>query len=410
MNCRNCDKILTQTVLDFGCAPLSNAYLNEGELSKPEIYFPLKIRLCDHCWLVQTEDYVQKEALFNSGYAYFSSTSKSWLEHAKLYVRKMIYLLELDSNSYVLEIACNDGYLLKNFVENGIPCLGVEPTQSTALAAEQLGITVVKDFFDEAMGARLASETSKFDLVIGKNVFAHVPNIRDFTRGLKIVLKRGGVITLEFHHLLKILEKNQFDTIYHEHFSYLTLHAAQTIFNQAGLKIWNVEEVETHGGSLRIYGCHQEDSRTIDLAVSRVLSNEAQIGLQTSSGYEMLQEKANKLKNNFLEFLLTQKRKGKFVVGYGAAAKGNTLLNYAGIKHDLISCVLDGAEAKQGMYLPGSHIPVFDPQHYDWSKVDSVIIFPWNIRDEIVQLIRQNFSSKARLYTFIPEFQELGVD
>jgi hypothetical protein len=188
------------------------------------------------------------------------------------------------------------------------------------------------------------------------------------------------------------------------------LHAAQTIFNQAGLKIWNVEEVETHGGSLRIYGCHQEDIRTIDLAVSRVLSNEAQIGLQTSSGYKMLQEKANKLKNNFLEFLLTQKRKGKFVVGYGAAAKGNTLLNYAGVKHDLISCVLDGAEAKQGMYLPGSHIPVFDPQHYDWSKVDSVIIFPWNISDEIVQLIRQKFSSKARLYTFIPEFQELGVD
>ena len=410
MNCRNCNKILTQTVLDFGFAPPSNAYLKEDDLSKPEIYLPLKIRLCDRCWLVQTEDYVKSGDLFNSGYAYFSSTSKSWLKHAKSYAKKMIHLLKLDSNSHVLEIACNDGYLLKNFVQNGIPCLGVEPTQSTALAAEHLGIPVVKDFFDEAMGMRLASETSKFDLVIGKNVFAHVPDIKDFTRGLKRVLKQDGVITLEFPHLLRLVEKNQFDTIYHEHFSYLTLHAAQTIFNQAGLKIWNVEEVETHGGSLRIYGCHQEDVRTIDLAVSRVLFNEARIGLQTTAGYEMLQNNANKLKNEFLEFLITQKRKDKLVVGYGAAAKGNTLINYAGVKHDLIRCVLDGAEAKQGMYLPGSHIPVVDPKHYDWSTVDSVIIFPWNISDEIATLIRNKFSSKARLYIFVPKFQELGVD
>ena len=410
MNCRNCNKVLTQTVLDFGFAPPSNAYLKEDDLSKPEIYLPLKIRLCDRCWLVQTEDYVQSRDLFNSGYAYFSSTSKSWLKHAKSYAEKMIHLLKLDSNSHVLEIACNDGYLLKNFVQNGIPCLGVEPTQSTALAAELLGIPVVKDFFDEAMGVRLASETGKFDLVVGKNVFAHVPDIKDFTRGLKRVLKQDGVITLEYPHLLRLIKKNQFDTIYHEHFSYLTLHAAQTIFNQAGLKIWNVEEVETHGGSLRIYGCHQEDVRTIDLAVSRVLSNEVRIGLQTTAGYEMLQNNANKLKNEFLEFLITQKRKGKLVVGYGAAAKGNTLINYAGVKHDLISCVLDGAEAKQGMYLPGSHIPIVDPKYYDWSTVDSVIIFPWNISDEIATLIRNKFSSKARLYIFVPKFQELGVD
>ena len=260
MNCRHCEKTLTHTFLDLGYAPPSNSYLNKDALNKPEIFYPLKVCVCDKCWLVQTKDYIDAEALFSSDYAYTSSTSSSWLAHAKKYSDKMKNELNLNSDSFVIEVASNDGYLLKNFVKAGIPCLGIEPTDSTANFAEKIGIPVLRKFFSETLGQKLATEEKKADLVIGNNVYAHVPDINDFTKGLKAVLKPGGIITLEFPHLMRLIENIQFDTIYHEHFSYLSLYTANKIFKEAGLRILNVEQIDTHGGSLRIYGCTQRRS------------------------------------------------------------------------------------------------------------------------------------------------------
>lgn len=403
MKCRHCGAPLTHTFLDLGFAPPSNAYLTEADLSKPENYYPLKIKVCDQCWLVQTEDYAQADELFSPEYAYFSSTSSGWLAHAEQYAKKMTKELGLNGQSLVIEVASNDGYLLKNFVAAGIPCLGIEPTDSTAAAAEQLGIPVIREFFGEALGHQLTSKGKQADLIAGNNVYAHVPDINDFTRGLKAALKPGGTITLEFPHLMRLIEQAQFDTVYHEHFSYLSLHTVSRIFAVAGLRVWNVEALPTHGGSLRIYGCHQDDPRTTQSAVSSVMQAEIQHGLQDVNTYLKFQPRADKMKDDLLSFLIEQKRLGKKVAAYGAAAKGNTLLNYAGVKTDLIEFVCDAAQAKQGKYLPGSHIPILHPSEMTNRIFDYVLILPWNIAPEVVQQNALLGTKGVRFVTAIPE-------
>lgn len=383
MKCRHCGTSLKHTFLDLGYAPPSNAYLTKDDLNRPEIYYPLKIKVCDQCWLVQTEDYADAEALFTSEYAYFSSTSTGWLKHAKQYADKIIEKLSLNSDSNVIEVASNDGYLLKNFVAAGIPCLGIEPTDSTATAAEQLGIPVLREFFGEALGKRLAAEGKQADLIAGNNVYAHVPDINDFTRGLKAALKPNGTITLEFPHLMRLIDNTQFDTVYHEHFSYLSLYTVERIFKAAGLCIWDVEELPTHGGSLRVYGCHVEDARQIKPSVTAILVEEVRRGLQNLVTYRNFQAKADRVKNDLLAFLIEQSRAGKKVAAYGAAAKGNTLLNYAGIKIDLLPFVCDASAAKQGKFMPGSHIPILTLNALDEQRLDYLVILPWNIAAEV---------------------------
>jgi hypothetical protein len=403
MKCRHCGAPLTHTFLDLGFAPPSNAYLTQADLSKPEKYYPLKIKVCDQCWLVQTEDYAQADELFSPEYAYFSSTSSGWLAHAKRYAEKMTHELGLNAQSLVIEVASNDGYLLKNFVAAGIPCLGIEPTDSTAAAAEQLEIPVLREFFGEALGQQLTSKGQQADLIAGNNVYAHVPDINDFTRGLKAALKPGGTITLEFPHLKRMIEQAQFDTVYHEHFSYLSLQTVSRIFAAAGLRVWNVEELPTHGGSLRVYGCHQEDSRSTQAAVTSVLQAEVQHGLQDLNTYLKFQPRADKIKDDLLSFLIEQKRLGKKVAAYGAAAKGNTLLNYAGVKPDLVEFVCDAAQAKQGKFMPGSHIPILHPSEMLNRTFDYVLVLPWNIAPEVVQANAALKTKGVRFVTTVPE-------
>ncbi|MGZ8158603.1 MAG: methyltransferase domain-containing protein [Methylobacter sp.] len=385
MKCRHCQADLTLPLVDLGSAPPSNAYLTRQTLHTPEKYFPLRVLVCTQCWLVQTEDYAQADELFSADYAYFSSTSSGWLAHAAKYAEKMTRQLGLDQDSLVIEVASNDGYLLKNFVAAGIPCLGIEPTAGTAAAAEKLGIPVLREFFGERLGKQLAATGKQADLIAGNNVYAHVPDINDFTRGLKAALKPGGTITLEFPHLMQLLEHIQFDTIYHEHFSYLSLYTVDRIFKAAGLRVWDIEELPTHGGSLRIYGCHDEDARQVSSSVEAMLAEEARRGLQTLATYQHFQAEANRVKDDLLAFLIEQKRAGKKVAAYGAAAKGNTLLNYAGVKPDLLPFVCDAAAAKQGKFMPGSHIPILSPAALIDQRPDYLVILPWNIATEVKQ-------------------------
>lgn len=385
MNCRHCHHPLRHKFLDLGFSPPSNSYLSDADLCKPESYYPLRLFVCDSCWLVQTEDYAPAGELFNDDYAYFSSVSKSWLVHSSHYTSMISKRLRLSKDSYVIEVASNDGYLLKNFVEAGIPCLGVEPTASTAAAAENLGIPTIREFFGESLAKRLVAEGKQADLILGNNVYAHVPDINDFTLGLKTVLKPGGTITIEFPHLMQLLEKTQFDTVYHEHFSYLSLYTVSQIFARAGLRLFDVEELPTHGGSLRVYGCHAEDDRVTADAVPSLQAAEARMGMRKLSTYQFFQARADRVKDDLLLFLIEQKRAGKLLAAYGAAAKGCTLLNYAGINVDLLPYVCDAAPSKQGKYLPGSHIPIAHPNVLRLRKPDILLILPWNIHDELVQ-------------------------
>lgn len=405
MRCRHCSSELTHTFLDLGFAPHSNAYLTKEELTKPEKYYPLRVKVCDQCWLVQTEDYALADELFDSEYAYFSSTSKGWLEHAKRYAEMTIKELGLNKKSFVIEVASNDGYLLKNFVEKKIPCLGIEPTAGTARAAEELGIPVLQDFFGEQLGERLSEEGHQADLIIGNNVYAHVPDINDFTLGLKAALKPDGTITLEFPHLMRLIEFNQFDTIYHEHFSYLSLYSAQKIFKSAGLRIWKVEELCAHGGSLRIYGCHDHSSRKTLPIVDQILAQELIRGMQNLFVYTSFQSQADKIKNDLIEFLLIQKKLGKKIAAYGAAAKGNTLLNYAGIKPDLLPFVCDAAKAKQGKFMPGSHIPILPPSAIERNDLDYILILPWNIAPEIIEQHKGLLDYGTKFVTVVPDLK-----
>lgn len=403
MKCRHCAAELKHTFLDLGFAPPSNAYLNESDLSKPESYYPLKIMVCDQCWLVQTEDYTEAGDLFNADYAYFSSTSSSFLAHAAEYADKVTNELSLDSSSLVIEVASNDGYLLKNFVDAGIPCLGIEPTASTAEAAEKIGVPTLREFFGEELAEQLRDQDRQADLIAGNNVYAHVPDINDFTRGFKVALKEGGTITLEFPHLMQLLRHTQFDTVYHEHFSYLSLYTVTRIFENAGLKVFDVEELMTHGGSLRIYGCHQDDSRPISSNVKKILEMEIENGLQELSTYQNFQIRADKIKDDLLLFLLEQKKINKSVVAYGAAAKGNTLLNYAGVKPDLLKFVCDAADAKQGKYMPGSHIPILSPASILSADPDFVVILPWNISSEVQDQLISKGLARTKFVIAVPK-------
>ena len=405
MNCRHCRTPLKHTFLDLGCAPPSNAYLSKDDLNRPEVYLPLKIKVCNQCWLVQTEDYAESDSLFTSEYAYFSSASSSWLSHSKDYSDKIIKECSLNEKSFVIEVASNDGYLLKNFIEKNIPCLGIEPTKSTADAAEKLNIPVIRKFFGEILGKNLTSQGKQADLIIGNNVYAHVPDINDFTRGLKAALKLSGIITLEFPHLMRLIEQTQFDTIYHEHFSYLSLYTVSRIFSFAGLRVWHVEEISTHGGSLRVYGCHQNDKRVTTQSVDKLLKEENNRGLQNLETYMNFMDRVNKIKNDFLSFLIKQKNSGNKIVAYGAAAKGNTLLNYAGIKSDLIPFVYDAAKSKQGKFMPGSHIPILPPEELAKKKLDYVLILPWNIANEIKSQNNSLTKKGVKFVTVIPKLR-----
>lgn len=403
--CRHCAAPLTRRFLDLGFAPPSNAYLAAQALDAPETTYPLRLMVCDACHLVQTEDYAAPEALFDADYAYFSSTSKSWLDHAARYAAEMTARYGLTAESHVIEVASNDGYLLRNFVAAGIPCLGIEPTEATARAAEALGIPVVREFFGEALGERLAAEGRPADLIAGNNVYAHVPDINDFTRGLAAALKPQGVVTLEFPHLMRLVEFCQFDTVYHEHFSYLSLLSVTRIFAAAGLRVFDVEELPTHGGSLRIHGCRAGADHPETPAVAALLAEERRRGMDGPDFYAAFQPRADRLKDDFLRFLLDAKRDGHSVAGYGAAAKGNTLLNYAGVRPDLLPYVCDAAPAKQGKLLPGSHIPVCPPDRLMRERPDFVVILPWNIAAEIRAQLAPLAEQGTRFVTAVPELR-----
>ena len=408
MNCRHCDFLLEHIFLDLGLAPATNAYLIESDLCKEEKVFPLKLFVCTQCWLVQTEVFVRPSELFSSNYAYFSSTSKSWLNHASCYVDKMCARFKLNTKSHVIEIASNDGYLLKNFIALKIPCLGIEPTSSTAEAAEALGIPVLREFFDSKLGTLLLKENKQADLVLGNNIYAHVPDINDFTIGLKKILKPNGVITLEFPHLLRLLEENQFDTVYHEHFSYLSLHTVSIIFKKAGLKIWDVDKLLTHGGSLRVYGCHSDNPKKMTDFAKEVLADEQNKGLMEISTYQRFQARADRVKKDFLRYLNELKCSGKRVAAYGAAAKGNTLLNYAGINSDLLPYVCDAAPSKQGKYMPGSHIPILPPSKLREDKPDIILILPWNLKAEVISQNAYVHEWGGKFVTVMPQIRVIS--
>ena len=359
MNCRFCGKALSHEFIDLLNAPPSNAFLTKDQLNEPEVFYPLKLFVCDSCLLVQIDEYKKSSDIFNSGYVYFSSFSRTWLAHAKQYTDTMIAKHGYDQNSLIIEIASNDGYLLQYFKERGIPLLGIEPAEATAVEARKKGIESIVDFFGKRLAQSLADQGKKADLLIGNNVLAHVPDLHYFVAGLKIVLKPTGIITMEFPHLMQLVNNCQIDTIYHEHFSYLSFMTVRTIFNHHGLEVFDVEELSTHGGSLRIFAGHAEDlTRLISENVHALLEKEMYMGLNRIVYYRGFQEKAHQIKYDLLRFLIKQKENNRKVAAYGAAAKGNTLLNYCGIRKDLIAFVVDASPYKQEKYLPGSHIPV----------------------------------------------------
>lgn len=405
MTCRHCKTPLANLFLDLGHAPPSNAYLTADGLQAPELSFPLRLFVCDTCRLVQTEDFTQSEALFSADYAYFSSTSKGWLDHAARYSAMITDRLGLSATSHVIELASNDGYLLRNFVAAGIPCLGIEPTDSTAAAAEALGIPTLRQFFGQALGQDLAAKGQMADLVIGNNVFAHVPDINDFTAGISAVLKPQGVVTLEFPHLMRLIAECQFDTVYHEHFSYLSLMVVQRIFAAQGLRIFDVEVLPTHGGSLRVFGCHAGASWADTGRVAAILAEEKAQGLTGHGVYAAFQARANAVKNGLLRFLLDCARDGRSVAAYGAAAKGNTVLNFAGVKPDLLPFVCDAAPSKQGQFMPGSHIPILPPSALTENRPDYVLILPWNIADEVCAQLAPLAAQGTRFVTAVPELR-----
>ncbi len=405
MNCRFCKNNLEQIFCDLQTCPPSNAMVKPELQNYPETYFPLKVFVCEKCWLVQVDELEKADAIFNNEYTYFSSYSTSWLLHAKNYVEYMTDRFAFNQNSFVVEIASNDGYLLQYFKEKNIPVLGIEPTANTAQVAIEKGIENIVDFF----GSKLAKEKlfAKADLILGNNVLAHVPNINDFVKGVKIALKPNGVNTFEFPHLYQLVLNNQFDTIYHEHFSYLSLTSIVTIFEKQGLEIFDVKELPTHGGSLRIFSKHIEDeTKIIEPTVAAILQKEVEAGINTLSYYQNFQEKVEKIKNDFIEFLITQKKLGKKVIAYGAAAKGNTLLNYCGIKGtDLINFVIDASPYKQNKLLPGSRIPVFSAEKIEQYKPDFIIIFPWNLQVEISKQLNFVESWDCKFVIAIPELK-----
>lgn len=404
MKCRHCGTVLSLSLVDLGSAPPSNAYLTEATLHAPEKWFPLRVLVCQECWLAQTEDFSQAHELFDAEYAYFSGFSSSWLAHCERYVSDMIARFNLGKDSHVVEVAANDGYMLQYVKARGIPCTGVEPTTSTAAAARAKGINIVQDFFGVRLATELAAQGIQADLTAANNVLAHVPDINDFVAGFSHLLKPDGVATFEFPHLARLIEENQFDTIYHEHYSYLSLTAVEHIFAENGLDVFDVEELSTHGGSLRVYAQRADSShRPRSVAVDALLDRETQTGMRYPTYYGGFQERANQVKNDFLHFLLEAKRQGKRVVGYGAAAKGNTLMNYAGVRPDLLGFVVDRNPAKQGKFMPGSRIPIVEEARLMADKPNYVVILPWNLKNEVMEQLAYIRAWGGKFVTAVPE-------
>ncbi len=407
MQCRFCKTELEHVFIDLVNSPASNSFLTLEQLNEPEAFYPLKVYTCHNCFLVQVDEYKKSDAIFDSNYVYFSSYSKSWLAHAKAYTEMMTERFHYNSESLVIELASNDGYLLQYFKEKDIPVMGIEPTANTAEVAMGKGIKTVIEFFGAELADRFANTWEvRADLLLGNNVLAHVPDIVDFVLGMKIILKDAGVVTMEFPHLMQLVDNNQFDTIYHEHFSYLSLYTVKQIFESQGLEIFDVDELPTHGGSLRIYAKHIEDeSKAISANVDAVLQKEMAKGINTLAYYDHFQEKALKVKLDLTSFLIEQKRTGKKVGAYGAAAKGNTLLNYCGVKNDFIAFVVDANPHKQDKYLPASHIPVMNEQYLKDAKPDYVIILPWNLKEEIMGQLSYIKEWGGKFVIPIPELQ-----
>ena len=406
MKCRHCNAPLTLPLIDLGFAPPSNAYLSTQQLQHPEKQYPLRVLVCQKCWLVQTEGFLQAHEFFGADYAYFSSFSCTWLEHVKRYANEMTVRFQLSSSSHVVEIAANDGYLLQYFKAANIPCTGVEPTASTAAAARTKGIDIVQEFFGVALAGTLVAQGKQADLIAANNVLAHVPDINDFVAGFTVLLKPDGVATFEFPHLMQLMALNQFDTIYHEHFSYLSLTAVQRIFAANGLTVFDVEEYPTHGGSLRVFAQHTDTGeQPITDRVTKIIRTEDAVGTQTEKYYLLFQARAEKVKDDFVNFLADAKRQGKTVAAYGAAAKGNTLMNFAELGANLIQYVVDKNPAKQGKFMPGSHIPIVSPEALRSQRPDYLVILPWNIVAEVKQQNAQLAELGTRFVTAVPHLE-----
>jgi len=402
MNCRHCGHNLTSTFIDLGSSPPSNAYLTEKDLLSYEKWFPLKVLICDQCWLAQTEDYASPEDLFNSNYSYFSSYSSEWLDHCKLFVSQAIKELELDESSVVIEVASNDGYLLQFVKEKNINCIGIEPTESTAKASREKGIETIEEFFGVELAQKMINSNIQADLLIANNVLAHVPDINDFLKGFSILLNENGVATFEFPHLLRLKSENQFDTIYHEHFSYLSIYALKSIFERNNLDIYHVEELETHGGSLRVYAQRLDcGNRRKTKKFTSIYNHELDMGINSLEFYSGFQASAESIKNNFLQFLIDAKKDGKSVAAYGAAAKGNTLINFAGVKKDLINFVVDKNPHKQSKFLPGSRIPIKNEEYLYENTPDYLVILPWNLQNEIISQLRDLVEDKKLKFVIV---------
>lgn len=405
MKCRHCASPLSLPLIDLGSAPPSNAYLTARTLHEPERWFPLRVLVCESCWLAQTEDFADAASLFDADYAYLSSYSTSWLAHASAYVEQMCERLALGPASTVVEVASNDGYLLQYVRARGIGCYGVEPTASTAAAARARGIDVVERFFDATLAHELAAAGRSADLMVANNVLAHVPDINAFARGFAVLLKPAGVATFEFPHLMRLLDESQFDTIYHEHYSYLSLTAVARIFTAQGLEVIDVDELPTHGGSLRVYAQRQGGLRPVAPSVGALLAREDVAGLRAPATYQGLQARADRIKNDLTAFLIERARAGESVAAYGAAAKGNTLLNYAGIRRDLLPFVVDRNPSKQGKFLPGNRIPIYAEAELSARRPQWIIVLPWNLRAEVLAQLAYARAWGARFVTAVPSLE-----
>jgi len=403
--CRFCAAPLTHSFCDLGMSPLSNSYLQAARLQQMEPFYPLHTYVCDHCFLVQLQEFESPDNIF-SDYAYFSSYSDSWLQHAQNYVELMSGRFGLGSHSHVIELASNDGYLLQYFVERGIRATGVEPAANVAAVAQQKGIDTLVKFFGVETARAMVADGIRADLLLGNNVLAHVPDINDFVAGMQILLQSNGVITMEFPGLLELIQGNQFDTIYHEHFSYLSFTTAERIFAHHGITLFDVDELPTHGGSLRIYGRHADNvALPVTPAVAETRAREDDAGLSSIETYAAFSEQVHETKRQLLEFLITAKREGKHIAGYGAPAKGNTLLNYCGIRSDFMDYTVDRSPHKQGSFLPGTHIPVYAPEKLVETRPDYVVILPWNLRDEVVSSMSHIRDWGGRFVVFIPRVE-----
>jgi len=406
VNCRNCQGTNLTRFIDLGTAPVSNGYLTQEQLSEAEVWIPLRVMICADCWLAQTEDFVTGEDVFTADYAYFSSMSQSWLDHATKYVDQVVERFHLDETSFVMEVASNDGYLLRPVAQRGIPCLGIEPTASTAAAARHRGIETLEVFLSMATAHEIVSNYRKADLVVANNVLAHVPDIVDFANSLATLLKSSGVLTVEFPRITTLIDQSQFDTIYHEHFSYLSLHSVMSVFERAGLDIFDVEAIDTHGGSLRVFsqlqsfGMHRRSE-----SVDEILAFELGRGVQTLDYYSDIQPKAEEVKRKLLALLLDAKGKNESVAAYGAAAKGNTLLNFAGIRHDLLDYVVDLSESKISKFLPGSRIPILNVDELRERKPTTILILPWNLYREVSQQLAFTSEWGAKLIVVNDQIQ-----